>query len=130
LTAAALSLALLGLGGIPPLAGFMSEWQIFVAGFATRSLLISGLVIFAALNSLLSLAYYVPIVNVAYRQEPSSCGHTRAIHADCHSHPYGRAGTGNRCHRHLARPGHVVGGAGRASRDGGIRDVAIPGRVW
>jgi len=72
LTAAVLSLALLGLGGIPPLAGFMSEWQIFVAGFATRSLLISGLVIFAALNSLLSLAYYIPIVNVAYRQEPSS----------------------------------------------------------
>ena len=72
LTAAALSLALLGLGGIPPLAGFMSEWQIFVAGFATRSLLISGVVIFAAFNSLLSLAYYIPIVNVAYRREPSS----------------------------------------------------------
>jgi len=66
------SIALLALGGLPPLAGFMSKWQIFVAGFATRNLLVAGLVIFAALNSVLSLAYYAPLVNAVYRKQPSA----------------------------------------------------------
>jgi proton-translocating NADH-quinone oxidoreductase chain N len=71
MAALSLSVAVLGLGGLPPLAGFMSKWQIFVAGFATHNLVIDGLVIFAALNSVLSLAYYAPLVNAMYRQEPS-----------------------------------------------------------
>lgn len=71
LVALTLSVALLGLGGLPPLAGFMSKWQIFVAGFATQNLLIQALVVFAALNSVLSLAYYAPIVNALYREQPS-----------------------------------------------------------
>jgi formate hydrogenlyase subunit 3/multisubunit Na+/H+ antiporter MnhD subunit len=66
-----LSLALLSLGGLPPLAGFMSKWQIFVAGFETHNTLIGALVVFAALNSVLSLAYYTPLVNAVYRREPS-----------------------------------------------------------
>jgi formate hydrogenlyase subunit 3/multisubunit Na+/H+ antiporter MnhD subunit len=66
-----LSIALLGLGGLPPLAGFMSKWQIFVAGFVTRNAAIEGLVVFAALMSVLSMAYYVPLVNVMYRQKTS-----------------------------------------------------------
>ena len=64
----ALSIALLALGGLPPLAGFMSKWQIFVAGFQGSQPILMGLVIFAALNSVLSLAYYAPIVNVLYRR--------------------------------------------------------------
>ena len=36
LPALALSVAVLGLGGLPPLAGFMSKWQIFAAGFLTK----------------------------------------------------------------------------------------------
>jgi formate hydrogenlyase subunit 3/multisubunit Na+/H+ antiporter MnhD subunit len=71
LPALALSIAVLGLGGLPPLAGFMSKWQIFVAGFQTHNFLIEALVIFAALNSVLSLGYYAPLVNAMYRQEPS-----------------------------------------------------------
>jgi proton-translocating NADH-quinone oxidoreductase chain N len=71
LVALAFSLAVLGLGGLPPLAGFMSKWQIFVAGFATHNVIIDALVIFVALNSVLSLAYYVPLVNAMYRQKPS-----------------------------------------------------------
>lgn len=71
LAALALSLAVLGLGGLPPLAGFMSKWQIFLAGFATHNFLIAALVIFAALNSVLSLAYYAPLVNQVYRKQPS-----------------------------------------------------------
>ncbi len=71
LAALGLSLAVLGLGGLPPLAGFMSKWQIFVAGFQTRNLWMELLVIFAALNSVLSLAYYAPLVNRMYRLQPS-----------------------------------------------------------
>ncbi|HHW08608.1 MAG TPA: hypothetical protein GXX29_01390 [Firmicutes bacterium] len=68
----ALSIAVLGLGGLPPLAGFMSKWQILVAGVQANNRLIFYLVIFAALNSVLSLGYYAPIVNAVYRQKPSA----------------------------------------------------------
>jgi proton-translocating NADH-quinone oxidoreductase chain N len=66
-----LSIGLLGLGGLPPLAGFMSEWQIFTAGFLTQEAAIEGLVVFAALMSVMSMAYYVPLINAMYRQETS-----------------------------------------------------------
>lgn len=67
----ALSIGLLSLAGIPPLAGFMSKWQIFVAGFETGNPAMIGVVIFAALNSVLSLAYYAPLINRMYRQKPT-----------------------------------------------------------
>jgi proton-translocating NADH-quinone oxidoreductase chain N len=69
--ALALSIAVLALGGMPPLAGFMSKWQIFVAGFETGNTWIIALMIFMALNSVLSLGYYAPLVNLMYRKEPS-----------------------------------------------------------
>lgn len=72
LAALSLSIALLGLGGLPPLAGFMSKWQIFVAGFETQNSLMIALVVFAAINSVLSLTYYMPLVNAMYRKDPSS----------------------------------------------------------
>jgi NADH:ubiquinone oxidoreductase subunit 2 (subunit N) len=71
LAAFALSIALLALGGMPPLAGFMSKWQIFVAGFQTQNAWVIVLMIFMALNSVLSLGYYAPLVNMMYRKEPS-----------------------------------------------------------
>ena len=71
LIALTLSLALLGLGGLPPLAGFMSKWQIFVAGFETHNAWIEALIVFAALNNVLALAYYVPLINAMYRRQPS-----------------------------------------------------------
>ena len=71
LVAFALSLALLGLGGLPPLAGFMSEWEIFVSGFDTREPLIIALTLFAAMNVAVSLAYYVPVVLMLYRRRTS-----------------------------------------------------------
>jgi formate hydrogenlyase subunit 3/multisubunit Na+/H+ antiporter MnhD subunit len=71
LAALALSIAVLALGGMPPLAGFMSKWQIFVAGFGTQNGWIIALMIFMALNSVLSLGYYAPLVNQMYRKEPS-----------------------------------------------------------
>jgi proton-translocating NADH-quinone oxidoreductase chain N len=71
LAALALSIAVLALGGMPPLAGFMSKWQIFVAGFQTHNPWIILVMIFMALNSVLSLAYYAPLVNIMYRKESS-----------------------------------------------------------
>lgn len=72
LVALTMSLAVLGLAGLPPLAGFMSKWQIFLAGFESHLPVIDWLVIFAALNSVLSLAYYAPLVNRVYRKQPSA----------------------------------------------------------
>jgi formate hydrogenlyase subunit 3/multisubunit Na+/H+ antiporter MnhD subunit len=72
MAALAFSVAVLGLGGLPPLAGFMSKWQIFVAGFETQNTWMIVLVIFAALNSVLSLGYYAPLVNRIYRLKPSN----------------------------------------------------------
>jgi proton-translocating NADH-quinone oxidoreductase chain N len=69
--ALAFSLALLGLAGLPPLAGFASKWQILTAGMAAHTPLLTILVAFAALNSVLSLAYYLPVVNVLYRRQQS-----------------------------------------------------------
>jgi proton-translocating NADH-quinone oxidoreductase chain N len=71
LAACTLSLALLALGGLPPLAGFMSKWQIFVGAAQSGNPWMLALVVFAAANSVLSLAYYAPLVNVMYRHEPS-----------------------------------------------------------
>ena len=72
LTALAFSLAVLGLGGLPPLAGFMSKWQIFTAGFSAQNGMLVALALFAGLNSVLSLAYYAPLVNALYRKKPSA----------------------------------------------------------
>ncbi len=70
--ALALSVAVLGLGGLPPMAGFMSKWQILAAGVQTHNVVVLLLVIYAALNSILSLGYYAPLVNRMYRQSPSA----------------------------------------------------------
>jgi multicomponent Na+:H+ antiporter subunit D len=72
LPALAFSVALLGLGGLPPFAGFMSKWQIFAAGFQTGNTIMAIVVVFALLNSLLSFAYYAPLVNIMYRKAPSA----------------------------------------------------------
>jgi proton-translocating NADH-quinone oxidoreductase chain N len=65
------SLAILSLGGLPPLAGFMSKWQIILSAFEAKNGLLLGLAIFMALNSVLSLGYYAPLINRMYRKEAS-----------------------------------------------------------
>jgi proton-translocating NADH-quinone oxidoreductase chain N len=70
LIALAFSLALLGLGGLPPLVGFMSKWQIMLAGAQVQSTMILIVLIIAALCSVLSLAYYAPMINAMYRRQP------------------------------------------------------------
>jgi proton-translocating NADH-quinone oxidoreductase chain N len=71
LAALTLSIAVLGLAGLPPLAGFMSKWQMIAAGFETRDVWCILLVLFMAVNSVLSLGYYAPLVSRMYRREPS-----------------------------------------------------------
>ena len=78
-----LAIAVLALGGLPPLAGFMSKWQIFVAGFETRNTMVEALVILAAVNSVLSLGYYAPLVNRMFRHEASAsvqAGHPVSVY--------------------------------------------------
>jgi NADH:ubiquinone oxidoreductase subunit 2 (subunit N) len=65
----ALVIACLSLAGVPPLAGFMSKWQIFDAGLKTGSTALIILTVFAALNSVFSLGYYFPIINALFRTE-------------------------------------------------------------
>jgi proton-translocating NADH-quinone oxidoreductase chain N len=71
LVALTFSLALLGLGGLPPLVGFVSKWQILLAGFTTQNVWIYVVIGLVAFNSVLSLAYYAPMVNAVYRKRPS-----------------------------------------------------------
>jgi proton-translocating NADH-quinone oxidoreductase chain N len=66
------SACVLGLGGLPPMVGFMSKWQIFTGVLSDASPLMIGLVLFAAANSVLSLAYYAPLVHALYRSEESA----------------------------------------------------------
>jgi NADH:ubiquinone oxidoreductase subunit 2 (subunit N) len=71
LAAFTFAVAVFSLGGLPPLSGFMSKWQMFVAGFQTKDAWVCALVVFAAINSVLSLGYYAPLVNRLFRYEPS-----------------------------------------------------------
>lgn len=69
-TAFAFSVALLSLGGLPPLAGFMSKWQLLAGVVQTQNTAMIIIVIFAGLMSVLSLGYYAPLVNRMYRKQP------------------------------------------------------------
>jgi proton-translocating NADH-quinone oxidoreductase chain N len=75
----ALVLAVLSLGGIPPLAGFMSKWQIFVSGFAIEDPLVRSLIVFAGLNALLSMAYYLPVTISLCRHDTIETAPTRLV---------------------------------------------------
>ena len=66
--AAVLMLTLFSLGGIPPLAGFMGKFLLFAAA-AQKGYY--GMVVFAALNSTISLYYYLLLVKEAYITQPS-----------------------------------------------------------
>jgi len=48
----------------------MSKWQIFVGGVSTQNVPMIVLIVFGALNGVLSLAYYAPLVNRIYRKDP------------------------------------------------------------
>ena len=68
LAAAAMTLFMLSLGGIPPTAGFIGKFTIFAAVIESNSLLWLGIV--AVLNSVVSLYYYFKIAHQMYFREP------------------------------------------------------------
>lgn len=70
--ALAFSLGLMSLAGLPPLVGFMSKWQIMVAGAQSQDTVLLIILIVAALNSVLSLGYYAPLINRLYRREQTN----------------------------------------------------------
>ena len=70
LLATMLTLSLLSLAGVPPLAGFMSKWLIFSAGMTSGVWIIEVLIVFAAVNSVISLGYYLPIINAIFKDAP------------------------------------------------------------
>ncbi len=64
----ALSISLLSLGGIPPLAGFFGKLYIFWAGWQAKSY---GLVILALVMSVVSIYYYIRVVKMMVVKEPN-----------------------------------------------------------
>jgi len=66
---AILTLCLLSLAGLPPLAGFFSKLYLFWAA-AQAGLYIT--VIWGVLNSAISLYYYARVIRVMYLREPAS----------------------------------------------------------
>ena len=68
-TGFALALSLLALAGVPPLAGFMSEWLVFSGSIMTYSVIGTWGIAIAAIaliNALISLGYYLPLIKTIY----------------------------------------------------------------
>jgi proton-translocating NADH-quinone oxidoreductase chain N len=66
LVAVAFSIALAGLAGIPPLAGFTGKWFILMNAVRPSDVLgYVGLVVFL-LNSLMALGYYLPLIGTLF----------------------------------------------------------------
>ncbi len=64
-----LAISLLSLAGMPPLAGFLAKFFVFAAAIEKGLI---GLVIAAALNSVVALYYYVRIIKFAFLHEPKT----------------------------------------------------------
>jgi NADH-quinone oxidoreductase subunit N len=75
--AAILMLTAFSLAGIPPLAGFMGKFFLFAAAAKEGYY---AMVIFAALNSTISLYYYLLLVKDAYIIQPA--GESKALELD------------------------------------------------
>jgi proton-translocating NADH-quinone oxidoreductase chain N len=75
LVAVAFSVALAGLAGVPPLAGFTSKWFIIIGALRSSDALgYVGLAVFL-LNSLLALGYYLPLIGTLFaREAPEASG--------------------------------------------------------
>ena len=64
-----LLVAVFGLAGIPPTAGFISKWMVFSAALERGNF---ALVLVAAINSTIALYYYLQLVREAYLNEPTT----------------------------------------------------------
>lgn len=64
--AVALAVAMFSLAGIPPLAGFFGKFHLFFSGASTGHY---GIVVFAVLNNVLALYYYLQVIKSAWADE-------------------------------------------------------------
>jgi NADH-quinone oxidoreductase subunit N len=67
LLALMLLVAMFGLGGIPPTAGFFGKWVLFAAALERQQF---WLVLIAAINSTIALYYYLLVIRAAYLLPP------------------------------------------------------------
>jgi NADH-quinone oxidoreductase subunit N len=67
----AMTVFLLSLAGMPPLGGFLGKFYVFKAAMAVDGGRLNWLVILAALNSVVSVFYYLKIVMAMYFREPT-----------------------------------------------------------
>lgn len=75
LTAAGFTVAALALAGVPPFSGFMSKLFIYNAGVEVGSSLGFAFAAITIANSIISLGYYLPVVNAFYAKETVAEGH-------------------------------------------------------
>lgn len=69
--ALAMTIFMLSLGGMPPLGGFFGKFYVFRAAMQASDGALNWLVIVAALNSVVSIFYYLKIVMAMYFREPA-----------------------------------------------------------
>jgi NADH-quinone oxidoreductase subunit N len=67
--AVALAIFLFSLAGLPPLAGFIGKFYLFAATIKTGGNWYFGLVVIAAMNSVVALFYYVKIIREMFLRE-------------------------------------------------------------
>ena len=67
-----LLLALLSLAGIPPLGGFLAKFILFFAVFKEANPVFQAMVLFAIINSVISLYYYLKVLRAVYFEKPQS----------------------------------------------------------
>lgn len=66
-----LTIFLLSLAGIPPLAGFLGKFFVFAAAIESKFVLLA---IAGIINSIIALYYYVRVIKYMYLEEPSAEG--------------------------------------------------------
>jgi multicomponent Na+:H+ antiporter subunit D len=66
-TMGAFTIAALGMIGVPPMAGFVSKWQLCLGGLAAGQ---SWIIVVLVLSTLLNAAYFLPIIYVAWFKAP------------------------------------------------------------
>ena len=69
LTAGCFVVALAGLAGVPPLAGFVGKWQLLSSATTGMDSIVWLAVAVVVLNSLLSLGYYLPLIGLILRSD-------------------------------------------------------------
>lgn len=72
LAALCMGIALAGLAGLPPLAGFSGKWFILAMALDSGQPLALAGTAFFLLNSLISLGYYLPLIVKLFARQPAS----------------------------------------------------------